>query len=269
MTPLRHLLPAFLAISAISFVGSATAETQRSEIEPVVREYLASHPEDVQAIVKDYLLKNPEILRDALGELIKKQAAAKPARIAPDSAEQKAAIRSNAQALFDSAHQVVLGNPRGNVTLVEYFDYNCGYCRRALADMLSLLQGDGNLRVVLKEFPVLGPTSVEAAGVSIAVRIQDPTGEKYLAFHRRLLGSNGRVDKATALAAARDVGLDMARLEQDLSSDEVRQTLEEGRTLAKALGISGTPSYVIGDAIIPGAMGAAGLKEKIALARSR
>lgn len=140
---------------------------------------------------------------------------------------------------------------------MEFFDYNCGYCRRALSDKMVLLQEDRELRIVLNELPILGTASTEAAGVAVAVRMQDRTGEEYLAFHRRLLGGRGPADRASALAAACEEGLDMARLEQDLSSDEVRRTLDENAALARAVGIKGTPAY------------AAGLKEKIAAERSR
>jgi protein-disulfide isomerase len=268
MTQTRRLFAAFAALVAILFAVPVQAETQRAEIEAVVKDYLASQPEELQHIVRDYLLKHPEILRDALTELVTKRAPAAP-RVAPASPEQKAAIRSNAEPLFNSPHQVVLGNRDGRVTLVEFFDYNCGYCRRALSDTLTLLQDDRDLRIVLKEFPILGPASTEAAAVAVAVRMQDPTGAKYLAFHRQLLGGRSQADRASALAAAREAGLDMARLERDLSGDEVRQTLAESVTLARALGINGTPGYVIGDAVIPGAIGAAGLKDKIAAERSR
>ena len=151
---------------------------------------------------------------------------------------------STPRRLFNSPRQVVLGNPQGNVTMVEFFDYNCGYCKRAMDDMLTLLKNDPNLKVVLKEFPVLGPGSVEAAKVAIAVRMQDKTGKKYLDFHQRLLGGRGQADKARALAAAKEVGFDIARLEKDIESDEVKASLEESFKLAEALGLNGTPSYV-------------------------
>lgn len=264
----RRMLALWAVLCATLFGAPATAETTRAEIEAVVKDYLDAHPDDVQRIVRDYLKNHPEILRDALTELITKRtpAAARPAPTGPD---RKAAIDSNAAALFNSPHQVVLGKSDGRVTLVEFFDYNCGYCRRALSDKMVLLQEDRELRIVLKEFPILGAASTEAAGVAVAVRMQDRTGEKYLAFHRRLLGGRGPADRASALAAAREEGLDMARLEQDLSSDEVRRTLDENAALARAVGIKGTPAYVIGDTVIAGAIGAAGLKEKIAAERSR
>jgi protein-disulfide isomerase len=169
--------------------------------------------------------------------------------------------------LFSSPRQVVLGNPAGNVTFVEFFDYNCGYCKRAMDDMLTLLKNDPKLKVVLKEFPVLGPGSVEAARVAVAVRMQDKTGKKYLEFHQKLLGGRGPADQARALAAAKDAGLDMARIEKDMASDEVKATIEESFKLADALGLNGTPSYVVGNDVVVGAVGLNSLKEKVNAAR--
>ena len=121
---------------------------------------------EIEAIIKDYLVKNPEVLQEAYIELEKRQAAA-------EAAKHQNAVKDHAEALFNSKRQVVLGNPKGDVTMVEFFDYNCGYCKRALSDMVELMKGDSKLRVVLKEFPVLGEASVEAARVSVAARMQD------------------------------------------------------------------------------------------------
>jgi protein-disulfide isomerase len=162
---------------------------------------------------------------------------------------------------------VVLGNPQGNITMVEFFDYNCGYCKRALPDMLTLLKTDSNIKFVLKEFPVLGEGSVDAAHVAVAVRMQDSTGKKYIEFHQKLLGGRGPADKAHALAAAKEVGFDMARIEKDMNSDEVKATIDETMKLADVLGVSGTPSYVVGSELVVGAVGLDSLKEKIAAAR--
>jgi protein-disulfide isomerase len=162
---------------------------------------------------------------------------------------------------------VTLGNPQGDVTVVEFFDYNCGYCKRAMNDMLDLLKSDGKLKFVLKEFPVLGEGSIQAAQVAAAVRMQDKSGKKYLEFHQKLLGGRGQADLARALAAAKDLGLDMARLEKDMASDEVKATLEESFKLAEALGLNGTPSYVVGSDVVVGAVGFNSLKEKVNAAR--
>src|SRR5207344_129108 len=173
-----------------------------------------------------------------MAEVEKKQAA-------DESAKAQAAVKDNAETIFNSSRQVVTGNPQGDVTFVEFFDYNCGYCKRALTDMVELMNKDPKLKVVLKEFPVLGPSSVEVAQVAVAVRMQDKTGKKYLDFHQKLLTGRGQVDKARALAVAKEVGLDMARLEKDMASDEVKNTLAESFKIAEAMGLNGTPSYVI------------------------
>jgi protein-disulfide isomerase len=136
-----------------------------------------------------------------------------------------------------------------------------------LPALVDLMKDDAKLKVVLKEFPVLGPDSVEAAKVAVAVRMQDKTGKKYLDFHQKLLGGRGKADKARALAVAKEVGMDMARLDKDLTSDEVRVSLEESLKLAETLGLNGTPSYVIGDDVVVGAVGLDALRVKIATAR--
>jgi protein-disulfide isomerase len=136
-----------------------------------------------------------------------------------------------------------------------------------MSDMLTLLKDDPKLKVVLKEFPVLGPGSVEAARVAVAVHMQDKTGKKYLEFHKDLLGGRGQADKARALAAAKSAGMDMARLEKDMASPEVKTTMDENFKLAEALGLNGTPSYVIGNEVVVGAIGLQGLEEKINTAR--
>src|SRR5580704_6631312 len=226
-------LPAAVPAGAQSF-----SDPQRGEIEKIIKEYIVSHP---------------EVLQEAMAELEKRQAAA-------EAEKSKTTIKNNAQTIFSSARQVTLGNPQGDVTLVEFFDYNCGYCKRALSDMMDLMKTDSKLKVVLKEFPVLGPGSEEAARVAVAVRMQDPTGKKYLEFHQKLLGGRGPADKAHALAVAKDVGFDMPRIEKDMAGDEAKKTIDENMKLADALGVNGTPSYVVGGDLVIGAVGLNDLK---------
>jgi len=223
-------------------------------------EFSAPQRGEIEHIIRDYLVSHPEVLQEAMTELEKRQTAA-------EEEKHKAAVKQYSQALFYSPRQVVLGNPNGSVTFVEFFDYNCGYCKHAMGDMLTLLKDDPKLRVVLKEFPVLGPGSVEAARVAVAVRMQDKTGQKYLQFHKELLGGRGAANKERALAVAKDVGMDMTRIEKDMNSPEVKATMEENFKLAEALGLNGTPSYVIGDSVVVGAIGLKGLEEKINTAR--
>jgi protein-disulfide isomerase len=215
---------------------------------------------EIEAIIKDYLLKNPEVLQDVSAELEKRQAAA-------EAAKHQAAVKDHAEALFNSTRQVVLGNPQGDVTMVEFFDYNCGYCKRALSDMLEMMKADPKLRIVLKEFPVLGEGSVEAARVAVAARMQDKAGKKYLDFHQKLLNSRGSVGRAQAIEAAKEAGFDMSRLEKDMAGDEPKATIEESFKLADALGLSGTASYVVGPQVVIGAVGLATLQEKVNAAR--
>ena len=211
---------------------------------------------EIEKIIKDYLVAHPEVLEEASAELDKRKQVA-------EAEKAKTEIKNHSDAIFNSPRQVTIGNTGGDVTLVEFFDYNCGYCKRALADLTTIMKDDGKLRVVLKEFPVLGPGSVEAARVATAVRMQDKSGKKYLEFHQKLLGGRGAADNARALAVAKEVGLDMDRLQKDMKSPEIEKTLQQDFKLAEALGLNGTPSYVIGDNVIVGAIGLKGLQEKV------
>jgi protein-disulfide isomerase len=215
---------------------------------------------ELQSIIREYLVQHPEVLQEAMAELEKRQVAA-------EAEKTKAAVKNNAQTLFDSSRQVVVGNAQGDVTLVEFFDYNCGYCKRALTDLTDLMKDDSKLRVVLKEFPVLGPGSQEAAQVAIAARMQDKSGKKYFDFHQRLLSGRGQADRARALAAAKEAGFDMAKLEREMASPEVKATIEENMKLAEQLGLNGTPSYVVGSDVVVGAVGLEALKGKVKAAR--
>src|SRR5271169_5174669 len=176
---------AIIAGSAALAPQAVRAQDQRAETEAIVRDYLANHPDEVGEIVKGYFVKHPEAVGQILAELIKRHQNASPGAGARSAPDRSAAIAANAAELFSSPRQVTLGDPRGDVTLVEFFDYNCGFCKRALSDTLALVKDDPHLKIVLKEFPILGPGSSEAARVAIAVRMQDPG--KYLAFHQELL----------------------------------------------------------------------------------
>jgi protein-disulfide isomerase len=237
-----------LAFASIAAIGLALAPVPAAAISE------ADRPA-IEQMIRDYLLKNPEVLREAIAELEKRMKAADDKRRGDVLKESRALIEN-------SPRGVVVGNPKGDIVLVEFFDYNCGYCKRALDDMLNLVKADPKLKVVLKEFPVLGQSSVDVARVAIAVRMQDPGG-KYLEFHRKLLPARGEITRDRALAAAKEAGLDMARIERDLKSPEINATLEESAELAEKLGISGTPTYVLANEVVPGAVGYAALKSKI------
>jgi protein-disulfide isomerase/sulfite exporter TauE/SafE len=216
----------------------------------------------IEQMTKDYILAHPEVIQDALAALQERQQA-------DEAKANEAAVKEHDAEIFGSPHQVVLGNPQGKVTLVEFFDYNCAYCKRALPDMLSLIKDDGDLRVILREFPVLGDGSVEAARVAVAVRMQDPTGQKYLEFHQKLLGGRGEANGERALAVAGEIGLDVDRLKRDMASPEAKATIDENLKLGETIGITGTPTYVVGSEVVVGAVGLDALAKKLAAARGK
>src|SRR5437660_4717556 len=247
---LSLILTVLLAVP-LTFASAAPASAQS---------FTGEQRGEIERIVKEYLLSHPELLQDVMVELEKRQTLA-------EAEKHRAAVKEHSASIFSSPRQVTLGNPQGDVTVVEFFDYNCGYCKRAMTDMLDLLK-DAKLKFVLKEFPVLGEGSVQAAQVAAAVRLQDKSGgKKYLEFHQKLLSGRGQADKARALAVAKEVGFDAARIEKDMSSEEVKAQLEESFKLAEALGLNGTPSYVVGNEVVIGAVGLNALREKVNTAR--
>jgi protein-disulfide isomerase len=262
ISTLRIIVPLAAAVLLSPLAAAQTPSAPAPAAQPPAAQmaptqsFSADQRHEIEGIVKSYLVAHPEILQEAIDALDKQQKQA-------DADKARATIKKDNATIFDSPHQVVLGNPKGNETVVEFFDYNCAFCKRALPDMMTLLKTDPNLKFVLKEFPVLGPGSVEAAHVAVAARMQDPTGKKYIEFHQKLLGGRGPVDKARALAVAKEVGFDMTRLEKDMTSDEVKTTIDEDMNLADSLGVTGTPTYVVGDEVVVGAVGLDELKAKI------
>lgn len=218
-------------------------------------EFTPAQKQEMGEFIKDYLVKNPEVLRAAIDALDKsdKQAA---------EAARRQTVADAAGPLFSSKYQETVGNPNGTATLVEFFDYNCHFCKGALPDIARLMKDDSNLKIVLKDFPVLGPGSVEAARVASAVRNQLP-GDKFWAFHNKLLTAHGPIGKAEALAVAKDLGLDMDRIAKDMDSKDTEAGLHEVMTMADSLQINGTPSFVVGDEVVVGAVGYDQLKTKI------
>jgi protein-disulfide isomerase len=235
---------------AAAFVGIACTAAPVS-----ADEFTPAQKQELGAFIKDYLVNNPDVLRSAIEALDKHD------KETADADRQKV-VANQSDALFSSKNQATLGNPKGGATLVEFFDYNCHYCKGALPDVAKLMKDDPNLKLVLKDYPVLGPGSVEAAKVASAVRNQLP-GDKFWAFHAKLLGTHGPVGKTEALAVARDLGLDMDKLAKDMESPEVKSGLGEVMQLADALQINGTPTFVVGQDVIVGAVGYDQLKDKV------
>ncbi|WP_137390547.1 DsbA family protein [Rhodoligotrophos defluvii] len=206
--------------------------------------------------IRQYLLENPEFLREVIQALDQKEQQQQLAQAAD-------AIKENAKAIFRDEKDFVAGNPEGDVTVVEFFDYNCGYCKRSQPDLMALLKQDKNVRFVLKEFPILGPGSLVAAKAAIAAKNQD----KYWEFHNALMAHNGSLDEAAVFATAKKVGLDLEKLKADMQGEAVTAQIEDGYRLARELGIQGTPAFVIGDKFLPGAVGLDALTKTVAEVR--
>ncbi len=226
----------------------------------LAQEISAAERAKIESVVRDYLLKNPEILQEVMQELEKKQA-----NLAEE--QRRNILVTNRDVVFNSPRDIVLGNPDGDVTLVEFFDYNCGYCKKAYSDFTDLLKSDPKLRIVLRDFPVLGPGSVEASTVALALKPQ-LNATKYMEFHSKLLMGRGQANRARALDVAREVGADMAKLEKDMQSPLVRNQIAEVMAIAEQLKISGTPSYAVGLDVVEGAVGIDALRGAIVKARA-
>lgn len=219
-------LLALLAVLAATPAVAAEPSLPRAEIERIVREYL---------------LREPEVLYQALQELQTRRETAA-------SERQRAVVAERRREIFDNPADPVIGDPQGDVTLVEFFDYRCGYCRTMTPTLRQLLEQDGKLRLVMKEFPILGPESVIASQAALAAQRQG----KYREMHFALLEAES-LTQDSIMALARREGLDPERLAADMESGPVRSQLEANLKLAETLGVTGTPAFLIGDQVIPGA----------------
>lgn len=219
-------------------------------------DFTEAQKQEFGAIIREYLLKHPEVVRDAIQELERKEQEA-------EKTAQGQALKDHARDIFRAPGDVVVGNPQGGVTLVEFFDYNCPYCKKSYPDVAKLIEKDSDLRVVLKEFPILGPSSLYAARAALASEKQG----KYWKFHEAMLGHDGRLDEAAVLEAATGVGLDLARLKQDMAAPAIDEIIGRNMKMAEALNIEGTPAFIVDSTIIPGAVGYDGLAAAVSQVR--
>lgn len=257
-------LPAFtrlaFAFSMILAAGLGIGQPARAQTTPAPgNTFSAEQRKIIVDMIKDTILKNPEIIQEALIELEARNQLAQ-------AQAQKNAVASEKAVLFENPRSPVAGNPQGDVTIVEFFDYNCGYCKRALDDMRALLKDDSKIKVILKDFPVLGPESVEASRVAVAVKNQ-LQGEKYWDFHIKLMAAKGRINGAKAIEVAKDAGVNIEQLRKDIDSPETRKTIDDTVALGDRLNLTGTPAFVVADEVVFGAVGQDALKAKIAAVR--
>lgn len=230
--------------AATPFAAYALDDAQKKEFGEFIREYLISHP---------------EVIQEAQAALEKKQAE-------EQAQASTQAVERNRDAIFSAPDDVNLGNPKGDVTVVEFFDYNCGYCKQALPDMNALLEKDKNIRFVLKEFPILGPDSLAAHRVADAFR--KLKRDKYNDFHQALLGGHGRATEARAIEVATSLGVTEDDIRAMMKKSPADDSIREAYRVAQELGVSGTPSYVIGNEPVFGAIGIDELSAKVANVRS-
>jgi protein-disulfide isomerase len=238
----KHLLNVVVAavVAAVTAIGTSYLIFRYTPLG--LTQSVSIDQQRLERIICDYLAKNPQILVEMTTELDKRQAI-------EDAPQQTKAISDNSEAIFRSPVSHVAGNPNGDVSVVEFFDYNCPYCRRALHDVVKLINDDGKVRLVLKELPILSDDSVAAAKLALASNKQG----KYFEMHQKLLSQPGKADKEKALRIAKDLGLDTDQLQKDAEDPDIKKALDEAKDLAQKLSLKGTPLFLIGDRVVPGA----------------
>ncbi len=242
------VLGAALLAALVAAMPAAAAEKQ--SLSPDQRK-------SIEQIVREYILEHPEIITEAI-QVLQERERAEAARA------QAAALVAQRDEIYDHPMTPISGDPRGDVTIVEFFDYQCGFCKRSLSAMMSMMKDDSKLRILWKEFPILGPVSRYAERAAMAAKKQD----KYLDFHVAVMGSRGRLTETRVLELAAGAGVDVERLRTDMADPAIVKYLDETIQLAQALGIRGTPAFIIGGRLFAGAIGEATMKDFVATLRS-
>jgi protein-disulfide isomerase len=244
-----------LPMATLSLLGALGTDQVNAQAPPPMSSE-AAELDQFERRVREYLLRNPEVIMEALQILQERQRAA-------EAENRKRKIAEHSEEILNDPAAPVGGNPEGDVTLVEFFDYNCPYCRKVAPTMVELEQSDRDLRLVYKEFPILGPASQFAARAALASRKQ----RKYVPFHNALMQANKQVTEETVMETARAVGLDTEQLRADMQDPAIQEAIGRNLQLANALGITGTPSFIIGEKVVPGAVDLRTLQSLIARAR--
>ena len=245
------ILKSLVIVACVAMATLSSAHAQSQSPQPMTRE-------QVEQIVREYLLNNPEIIIEAVQGLEEKQRR-------EAERERGAALVAKRDQFINDPDAPVGGNPQGDVTVVEFFDYRCPYCKQMAPALTELLKTDTKLRFVFKELPILGPDSVVAARAALAAHKQG----KYVVMHDRLLRHRGGFDEQTIARIAGEIGLDVARLKADMEKPEIAAMLDRNRQLARDLAITGTPAFIVGDKVVPGAVDLQALKNLVADARKR
>lgn len=210
----------------------------------------------VKALVREVIRDNPEIVLEALNELERRQEAEKQARA-------EAAITGTRTALERDPADPTFGPADADVTIVEFFDYRCPYCKQVTERLFAAAKADPKVRIVFKEYPILGPASVLAARGAIAARNLG----KYTEYHQAMMASRAQVDEAMILKTAVGIGITADTMKAEMAKPEVEAYLQKTLALGKSIGITGTPAFIVGRRLVPGAIDDATLKELIEEAR--
>ncbi len=246
---MNNLFRLFIAAAVLTLaVGPASSAESLSE----------TQKKEVEAVVQDYLLNNPEIIAKAIEVLQARKREA-------EEQQSKAALVAQRSQLFNDPTSPVGGNPSGDITVIEFFDYRCGVCKRVHPIVAKLIKDDSKIRRVYKEWPILGPDSVLAARAALASHRQG----KYFAFHNAMMEARARLNKNVIMTIAKRVGLDTTRLARDMESPEISRILKQNFALAEALSLRGTPSFVIEDTLLRGGRDLATMQKLVADARAK
>lgn len=215
--------------------------------------------DELEQIVIETIMKNPEVILKSVEMMQVKQQQEE-----EDRARQ--AVEAYGKSLFEDKDAPIAGNPDGDVVVVEFFDYNCGYCKRSLATVTQLVNADKNVKVIFKDYPVIAPSSEPAARAALAMNIMSP--DRYFDFHSALFRMNGQFDEDNLAAVAEGMGLDKEKFLETMQSDTVTKRLDKNRELAAKLGLRGVPVFIVGTELFPGAIDYDTMKEAVDKARA-
>lgn len=235
---------AFIALATMGAVATTAAAEEAPAAAPA-----ALTKADVEKIVNEYLMNNGKVIMDAVDKYQR------------ESVQKKSAdgISQNKEALFNDDKAPFVGKKDAKIVVVEFFDYNCGYCKRSLPDVQKLVEEDKDVKVIFKDFPILGPTSETGARWALAAHKQG----KYFDFHQKLMAHTGAIDEDVLRGIAKEVGMDVDQAAKDAQGTEITMQIEKDRNLGSSIGISGTPAFLVNETFFPGAVGYDQLKKAI------
>lgn len=244
----------FLSLAVCALMAGAGGYAARAADTAVDPKSPVTH-EELDALFKDYIMKNPQLIMDSVDKFQR------------GNMEQQSAegIKNNYDDLYKNDDAPFLGNPKGDVKIVEFFDYNCGYCKKVFPEIQALTDSDKGVKVIFKDYPILGPSSETSAKWALAAHKQG----KYFAFHKLMMENHAPIDDALLEKIAKDAGLDVAQMKKDVDDPNTQLQIQKDLALGGQLGVNGTPGFVIGEKLYPGAMDVDAIRKVIADERAK